>query len=152
MRVVLGVLVGYLLTGLLVSGMLVGMFLFFGTRNAFVPDSWEASPLWCAMSLFVGLIAAVIGGWTCRTIGGSKLSTQAMCALILVFGIFALIATLGTTKSTEIRPENVDMQAAMSKAITPLWAALSNIVIGVAGTLYGGRIVEKHQKRKETLA
>ncbi len=134
MRVVGGVIVGYFVMAILVVFMLFGMYAAMGSERAFQAGRYESSMLWNVLSLALGLVAATVGGWVCRRIGGDKAATW-LAGLILVLGLLLSLSAFGPHPN-DVRPEGLTGSAAMQKAYTPVWVALLNPILGAFGVLW----------------
>ena len=61
-----------------------------------------------------------------------------LAGIVLVLGIVSAVAVSMSPKPEGTRTADVPNLEAMSKAQTPLWVALINPLIGIAGVLVGG--------------
>lgn len=141
-RVISSVITGYVI-------MVVGVFALFslawillGAESSFVPASWDVSGAWLAMSVAVGYLAAVAGGYVCAAIARDSRGPKALIVVVLVLGIlFALPVLVGVgPEATEERPPTVTMFEAMSNARQPVWIALLNPALGMLGVHVGARL------------
>jgi hypothetical protein len=86
------------------------------------------------------VVAALAGGYVCALIARGGRAPLALACLVLVLGLVTAAMVLNAPPLTEPRTGDVPNLEAMTKARTPLWVALLNPVIGVAGTLAGARL------------
>ncbi len=103
-----------------------------------------ASGTWIAVTFVLGLIAAVLGGFVCARIAPRPRPLYALIGLVVVLG---LIGAVGTMFAEDPGPRSGDLDnlEAMMSAVTPLWVAFVNPVIGVIGVLLGGRRATRGQ-------
>jgi len=132
---------GYVATFLVVFASLTAAYLVVGVERAFRPGVYEVSTLWVAISLVVGIGAALMGGWVARRIAGRVLGPQLLAGLVLVLGIAmalpAITAEAGEEPVPE-RPSDLGPMEAMQKAKMPLISLILNPLVGVVGVLVGG--------------
>lgn len=134
----LGVVVGYGAMVVLIFGIFMGVYLALGTDGAFKEGSFEPSMVWTVMSLVVGLVVALVGGWLCTKIAPSQGALTALIILIVVFGGVQVVVT-AMAPDPGPRGADLDGMEAMMQAVTPLWSAVANVVVGVVGAWLGGR-------------
>jgi hypothetical protein len=142
MRTVAAVIVGYMVMFVLVMATFTGAYLAMGTDRAFCPGTYDASRLWIAVSLVLGAVAAVGGGMACAAIATNPKAAPALAGLVAVMGLLVLVgeATQERPTSLPARTGDVGNMEAMQKAVTPMWTAVVNPLVGVAGVLIGGRL------------
>jgi hypothetical protein len=143
-RTILGVIVGYVVMALLVFLTFSVAYLAIGADVAFKSGSFEPSLFWIVTSFVLGLIAAVVGGYTCAVIAKGRRAPQILAGIVLLLGILVAIPALRAddTRATT-RSGNVSNMEAMQKARTPGWVALINPFIGAVGVLIGARLTRK---------
>lgn len=141
-RTIAAVVVGYLaMFAIVFVGLSVG-YVIMGTDGAFKPNSYEISAGWAVLMLVVGVIAALVGGLVAAAIGRTSASVIALAAVVLVLGLLSAIPTF-TAKPPGERTADVSSMDAMMTAVTPVWAVIVNIIIGVVGVLIGGSSIKK---------
>lgn len=138
-RNILAVVAGYFSMFLVVFVLLTSAYFAFGTERAFEPGSYKTSLAWCLTSLVLGIPAALLGGWVCARVARSPKAVTALVVLVAILGLLSVIPTLSPPPVGETRAANVPNLEAMTKARTPPWVAMLNIVVGVGGVLIGGR-------------
>ncbi len=139
LRAVGGVVLGYLVMAVLVFCGLSAAWALMGAERAFLPGVYDVSPLWIAISMVVGLAAALIGGVVVRRVAGSTNATRALALLVVVLGVVMVLPALtAEVASATIRTGAPSMFDAMALAKTPTWVMLLNPVIGAIGVLVGG--------------
>lgn len=139
LRVIGGVVLGYLVMAVGVFALFSGLYAVLGADGAFEPNRYHTSATWIALSIPLGLAAAVAGGWVSRRVAGTPTGPRALAGLVLVLGLGLAAATaLAPAPPDEPRPAGVGNLDAMQRARTPVWVAVLNPLIGVAGVLTGG--------------
>ena len=141
LRIIGGVIVGYLSMFVVVFISLTAAYLGMGADRAFKPGLYEVTGLWLAVMFVVSIVAALVGGKVCAVIAKSSKAVFALAGLVLVLGLLSAIPTL-TAPTGEPKPRTADVPnaEAMMSAKQPVWVALLMPVIGVVGTLAGGRV------------
>jgi len=131
-RIVGGVIAGYLT-------MFLGVFVLFslawmalGAEGAFQTGSWDVSAAWIGLSIVIGFLAAVAGGYVCGVIAKNPRGAQALVVLPVLFG--------GGIEVPGARPDSVSMFEAMQQAQQPGWIALLNPLLGALGVVIGARV------------
>jgi hypothetical protein len=132
MRNVVAVVVGYL-------GYMAAMFVLFTAAwfilhpsGAFEPGSWDISSGWAMATVAIALISGGVAGRVSAFIGHNQNAVLWVCGLILILGLLAGSGAM-TQAPTEVRPENIDMIAAMQKARNPVWVAIISPIAGAIG-------------------
>lgn len=115
-----------------------------GVDLSFQPDSWSPSALWLAVSVAIGLGAAVLGGVVCAKTAPDRRTVWALAGLVFVLGVLAALVPEASVVEGP-RPAAVSMMEAMNNAQSPRWYVWLNPLIGAAGALVGGGLV--HGKR-----
>ncbi len=146
LRSILGVVLGYLVIGVLVFGTLTGLYLAIGADKAFEPGTYDVSMLWIVASTALGLLAAVVGGFVCAKISRSQRAAFALVAVVIVLGVLGA-ASQGMVAKPDpgLRTGDVPNMDAMMKSETPAWVAWSNPVIGTLGVLIGARLGKRRR-------
>lgn len=139
LRQILGAIVGYIATFIVIFVTFSGAYLAMGTNTAFVPGKYDVSVTWIAISIVLGFIAAVVGGYVASLIGGSG-AVKIMAGIVIVLGIVTVIMVWMSPIPPDTRPADVSNLEAMSKARTPIWLAILNPIIGIIGVMVGGRL------------
>lgn len=148
-RAILGVIVGYVVMALLVFLTFSVAYLAMGADAAFKPASYEASLFWIIVSFVLGLVAALVGGYTCAVIARGRRAPQVLAGLVLVLGILVAIPALRANDTRSVaRSGNVSNMEAMQKARTPGWVALINPLIGAVGVLVGAGLKQRSSARQ----
>ena len=141
-RVVLGVIVGYLVAAIVSMIGIVVVWSILGASGAFKTGTVEASTPWSIGVLAGGFVAAIVGGLVAAVVGGARAGTavKALAGLILILGFAMAALQLAAPK-----PEPPDKDSATftfmeagQYARSPNWYNFSLPVIGAIGVLIGG--------------
>ena len=147
LRKVAGVIVGYIVMALLVFLTFSGAYLAMGAGQAFKPGSFNVSLRWIAVSLVLGLIAAIVGGFICALIAKSTRAAQVLAGIVLLLGIIVAIPALTRVDTRPIvRPREVSNIQAMQNARTPKWFAILNPIVSTIGVLVGAGLRQRTSK------
>jgi len=136
-RAIASVVVGYIVMAAIVMISLTGLYLTLGTDRSFEPGAWTPSKLWIAIMIVVGIVAALVGGLTCKAIAKSSKPPRVLAGIVLALGILMAVLAMGKSAPAEARGPNVSNMEAMSKAVTPTWVNVANALIGFAGVMVG---------------
>jgi hypothetical protein len=143
-RKILGVIVGFVVMQVLLFLTFSVAYLALGANHAFKPGTYNVSLRWAALSFVLGLIAAIVGGYTCALIARSTRAAQVLAGLVLVWGVvLAIPAITGSDTRPNTRPADVPNMQAMMNVRTPVWVAILNPIVGVVGVLVGASIRQK---------
>lgn len=138
-RAIGAVVLGYVVMAVVVFIFFTLAWLVLGADGAFAPGTYEVSGVWIAMSIVVGLVAAILGGFVCAVIAKSATPPKVLAAIVLVLGLAMAIPELGGEAPAE-RPAEVSMSEATQNAGQPGWILLLNPLIGAVGVLVGSRL------------
>ena len=138
LRSILGAIAGYVILVLVIFLLFTVAYLALGADGAFNPGGYDVSMTWIVVSFVLGFIAAVIAGYLAAIIGSGSTAVKILAGIILVLGIVSAVSVSMTPASADPRTAETPNLEAMTKAQTPLWVALLNPVIGIAGVLVGG--------------
>jgi hypothetical protein len=140
-RTIVAVIVSYLLMFVLVSLGFFGMYGMLGAEYAFKPGTWEASNLWIALALVMGLVVAVIAGIVCALIAKGGKAPLALAIVVFTLGlVFAIPQFVANQVDQGPRTGAPPLFEAMQKAKQPAWVSLALPLIGVVGVLSGARL------------
>lgn len=138
-RSILGAIIGYVATFIFMFAACTAAYLAMGADNAFLPGTYKVSMLWIAVSLVLGFIAAVFGGYVAELIGKGPKAVTILVIIVLVMSILMLGAMFGTTE-VDLRTADVPNMEAFAKAQTPLWAIIVSVLLSLAGVVTGGKL------------
>ncbi len=140
LRNILAAIAGYIVMALVLFAAMTVSWMGFGVDGAFQPGSWEVTGGWIAVSIVVGLVAAVVGGYTCKWIGRTERAVQILLGIVVVLGLLTIVSEMAIEKVASGRPDEVPMFEAMANGIQPGWLTWLNPILGVVGVLYGARL------------
>jgi hypothetical protein len=142
-RIIGSVVAGYVVMFVTVFLLMTAAWLVMGAKGAFEPGSWQITFAWIGVSVVVSLAAAFAGGRTCAAIAKDPRGPTYLMGLVFVLGVVFAIPVLTAAPDAMSalgpRPEELPMMDAMSRAQQPVWIALLNPVLGVAGVWLGAR-------------
>ncbi len=141
-RIIGSVVVGYLIMFVAIFVLFGGAYLLLGANGSFQPGSWDASGLWLALSVVLGIVAATVGGYVCAAMAKNIRGPQVLVAVVVILGLlFAIPALTGAGGAAAgVRPDTVGLFDAMQNARQPMWLVLLNPVLGAVGVLIGARL------------
>ena len=141
LKIIGGVIIGYLSMFVVVFISLTAAYLTMGADRAFKPGLYEVTGPWLAVMFIISIVAAVLGGKVCALIAKNSKAVFALAGVVLVLGLLSAIPTL-TAPAGDPKPRTRDVPnaEAMMNAKQPVWVCLLMPVIGVVGTLAGGRV------------
>ena len=142
-RIIGSVVVGYIVMFVTVFLLMTAAWLVMGAEGAFEPGSWQITLAWIGVSILVSLAAAFAGGRACAAIAKDPRGPTYLMGLVFVLGVVFAIPVLTAAPDAMSalgpRPDEIPMMDAMSRAQQPVWIALLNPVLGVAGVWLGAR-------------
>ena len=138
LRSILGAIAGYVIMFFCIFLLFTAAYLAMGADGAFAPGGYDVSTTWIVVSFVLGFLAAVTAGYLAAVIGRGMTAVKILAGIVLVLGIVSAVAVSVSPRPEGARTADVPNLEAMSKAQTPLWVALINPLIGIAGVLVGG--------------
>jgi hypothetical protein len=148
-RKIIGVIVGYITMFVFVFLSFTILFLILGPEGTFQNKSYHVSTAWIILSLVLGLIAAILGGFVCVRIAKDRKIAFWLAGIVLVLGFVLAIPALGEVELKTVREGNVDNMEAMQNAKQPPITLIINPIIGAIGVLAGSRLKKTGQKSKQ---
>lgn len=149
-RKVMGVIVGYveMIAFVLISFFV--LYLILGAEGSFEAGTYEVSPVWIVMSIIIGLIAAVLGGYVCTLIARSKRPAIVLAGIVWILSFIMAIPSLGASEEEIMKKRSTDVSngEAIQNAKQPVALLLLNPFIGALGVLAGSKLYKF--KREET--
>ena len=145
LRIVLGVIVGYVVTVVVVAVGLMGMWAVLGGDRAFQPDSNVASMSWSLGAIVGGFIAAIVGGLVAAVVGGGRgmAAAKALAVIMLAVGWLGAVANLVVEREAVEMPEDrasMTFFEAGQLAQSPAWYNFVIPVVGAVGVMIGARL------------
>jgi magnesium-transporting ATPase (P-type) len=140
LRSILGIILGYAVIFVFVFVTFTVAYLVMGADRAFKPGSYDVSTMWIVTSLVLGLVAAILGGWTCAAIARSGKAPKVLAGIVLVLSVLVAIPELSASKEDPppVRTGDVSNMEAMMMVKQPPVVLLANPLVGMVGVLIGG--------------
>ncbi len=138
LRSILAAGAGYLLLAAALMILMAGAWSALGADGAFQPASYEVTGTWIIATIVLGLVAAVAGGFVCKSIGRTDLSVQILIGIVLVLGVVSALYQIGMEPVAGVRPDDISIFEAMNNGIQPAWLSWLNPILGAIGVFYGG--------------
>ena len=156
-RSVGAVIIGYLAMAAFVMITMTLAWKLTGPAFAFQEGSTHVTGGWVALSLALGIPAAVFGGWVCRAIALRSRPVLVLAWLVLVLGVGMAVAHISMdTSLDEQRAAGAQISAtdtrttaelssfeASSEAVQPTWYNFTIALVGFVGVLFGGHLRER---------
>ncbi len=139
-RAIGSVILGYVVMAVAIMIAFTLAWVALGADGSFAPGTYEVSVVWIVMSIVVGLLAAILGGFVCAAIARSATPPKVLAAIVLVLGLALAIPELGGDRTPAARPAEVSMSEANRNAEQPVWVLLLNPLIGAVGVVVGARL------------
>jgi membrane associated rhomboid family serine protease len=119
-----------------------------GPDRVYHPGVWDITLLWGATMLVIGLVAALVAGFSCAKIARNrKGAVLTLAAVIAVLGLAQLGLVLAAPEPEDpVRPDDFTMEQAMTNARQPVWFALVNPIVAVSGILIGANVAARGHK------
>lgn len=148
-RTIGSVILGYLVMVIVVFATFSLAYQAMGVDRAYQPGTYDVSGLWIAVSIVLGILAAILGGFACQRVAHSPVAPKALAAFVLILGLglaIAAAAGMGADDRETVRPAEVTNMEAMQNSQTPIWIQFLNPLIGAAGVLYGAGLARKSKQ------
>ena len=145
LRVIGGVVAGYLATALLVLVTFTVLYRVLGADGVFQPGTYEVKGIWIAAALGTNVAAALLGGFVCIAVGKSFKAATILSSAVLALGLSTALMTMSRREPAKptSRGATVSNREAAENAREPDWVSLSNPIVGAAGILMGARLKRK---------
>src|SRR5437868_2277777 len=139
LKSILAIIVSYVVGNLVFFGIVTGCFFLFGVERVFLPDSYEVSSAWLAVTLIVSLLGAMVAGYVCHSISHSWRTCQVLALIVLMFTSISCIVQLRhiNPDAPNIRAGDVGYFDAMKLGVPPRWLPFVNPIVGCMGVLIG---------------
>lgn len=134
------VVLGYIVIAALVFLSFTVAYLLIGADGAFRQGSYELSYGWIFVTIVLGFVAAVVGGYMIAAMARTGNEPKALAGLVFGLGVIFGIQMLFSNEAPPgVREATVSMTEAMTNAQQPIWVAFLNPIIGALGVLTGAR-------------
>lgn len=138
LRIVIGVIGGYLIMVILVMILYSLLYLLLGPARAFHPGGTEVTPLWLGLSLAASALAAGVGGRVAALIGQRNEAVIALAGAVLVLGLYAAWSATTAAAPGNLNPEEMGIMEIARHARQPAWYAWSLPFISAACVWFAG--------------
>ncbi len=146
------VILGYLVMIIVVFATFSLAYKVIGVEGSYQPGTYDVSMLWIVVSIVLGIVAAILGGFACARVAHSPVAPKALAAVVLILGLgMAIAAATGAEDRVEVRPAEVSGLEAMQNSQTPIWVQFLNPLIGAVGVLYGAGLARKSKGVSEVV-
>ncbi|MCH7878474.1 MAG: hypothetical protein IH914_04055 [candidate division Zixibacteria bacterium] len=139
---ILAVIIGYVVMVAFIFITFTVAYLAMGADGAFNPGVYDVSTLWIAITIVLGIVAAILGGLVCVMIAKTQQAAKILAGLVLALGLaVAIPVAMGPDEDTpDVRSGDVAVMESMKVARQPIWVAFLNPFIGVMGVMIGARL------------
>ena len=162
-RGILAVIVGFIVMVVWVLVTFTVAFMTIGESYAFDESTGEVTLVWCLLDLGLGLIGAILGGFTAAAIGAgpTKTPVKVLAGLVLLLG-FGQVAWMKYGPQPQPKPSTAvlfdeprhehaegllaEVRAKVEAAMEyeqPTWYPFTLPVVGLVGVLLGGKLKRK---------
>jgi hypothetical protein len=138
-KLVGGVILGLIAILVVEFFVLTGLYLVLGADRAFQAGTFDVTSIWMIGQILVVFIAAMVGGKVCAIVSARSSGVKTLAALLLILGIIGSLPML-RVDLPNIRTGDVSSMQAMGFVREPTWFLLLVPVVGIAGSLIGGRV------------
>lgn len=139
LRLVAAVVAGYLAMALLMFALFSLLYVGLGTEGAFQAGSYDVTVAWNMLSMVLGFVAAVAGGFVAAKIAPGTKAPLALAVVVLVLSFVNVFASLSRPDSG-VRSVSVPTMEAMQNARQPMWLLVLTPLLGAAGIVLGSRL------------
>lgn len=143
------VIISYLAIVALVFTSFSAAFLIMGADATFEPSSYDVTTAWIVVSIVLGLVAAILGGYLCAVISKTATGPKALAGVMFVLGLlFALPALVQSDETIPaMRSAAVGNFEAMQSGVQPIWIMFLNPLVGAVGVILGARFRTQRSSR-----
>ena len=144
LRSILGAIVGYVATVIVVIASLAVTWAVLGASGSFTGEGPYPSPAWNASALVAGFIAALLGGWVALKVGRAALAVKILVGMMLVLGLYGALTAENsyqkrTAQAVDKQVADLSFMEAGAVAKNPAWYNWVIPFVGATGALLGGR-------------
>jgi hypothetical protein len=135
LRLILGVIAGYVGMSLFFFAVLTGAYIGLGPERVFQPDSYEVSTLWLVIYGVVYFCGGILACVVTAAISRTRRTFQVLAFVVFVVGILLCIPAMRDGGGLNHRAGEVSTMEAMQLARLPDWMHTVGPAIGAAGVL-----------------
>ncbi len=141
LKSILAVIVSYVAMFVIFMAIFTGLYFAIGVERVFQPDSYEVSMLWIALTLVIGFVVSMFGGYLCAAISKSWRTCQVFALIVFLLALIQCFSALKRNPDApNVRAGEVGMFDAMKLAVSPLWLHFVNPILSGAAVLIGARM------------
>lgn len=142
LRIIAGVIVGWIVMAVLVMATFGVTMLALGLEDVLQPNSYWTTDTFNIIVLVGGFIAAIVGGVVCVAIARTAKATIALLAIVLIFGVGS--AAMNVSKpDPPARTGEAAFEDIATHGKEPVWFAFGKVVSAMAGVLIGSALVSR---------
>lgn len=138
LRIVFGVLGGYLIMAVLVMVLFSLLYLLLGPERTFHPGGTEVTALWLWLALGVSALAAGVGGRVAIAVAQRNEAVMALAVAVLVLGLYTAWSSAGAPPSETGTPAELGMFEIARYAHQQEWYAWILPFLSAACVWFGG--------------
>lgn len=139
LRLILGVIGGYIVMSLFFVATFTGAYYVLGIERVLQPDSYEVSTLWLVIYGVVFFCGGILACMISTAISRTQRTCQVLAFVIFVAGILLCIPAMRDSGGLNIRAGEVSTREAMKLAKLPNWMHMLAPALGAAGVLLYAR-------------
>lgn len=147
LRLITGIIVGFIVMAVIVMATFAITMGVLGMENILKPGTYWTTDTFNAIVLAGGLVAAIIGGMTCKLIARTSAATIVLVAIVLIMGTASAVANMNrpdpparTEPGTMELTKKLELMQQHGKE--PNWFAIMKTLLGAAGLLIGSSLVK----------
>jgi len=137
-RSILAVVLTYIAMSAFIIGVFMSLWLGLGPDRLLEPGSWKGNLFFSITAPTITVLAGLLGGWMCATIGRRRGPVLALAAVVLVVGMLLCYVTIQKPYPEDPREPGLTMPQIMEKGREPTWLAVLNPIIGAVALLLSG--------------
>lgn len=138
-KAIIGIVVGYIVFFCVMMGLMTALWFIVGIERVFQPGTFQITPPWIGLALFVDLIAGLAAGFVCSAISKSAGVVKVFAAIVFVLAIIMCIPVMMADQTPKPRSGDLKMMEAMQQGQAPIWMHLGTAVLAAAGVLLSRR-------------
>jgi peptidoglycan/LPS O-acetylase OafA/YrhL len=140
LRIIAGIIVGWIVMAILVMVVFLIAWLALGDEGTFQPDTYWTTNTFNIAVLGGGTVAAIVGGLVCALITRKAIAPFVLAAIVLALGL-ASAAMEMNKPDPPARTDDVTMQSIATHGKEPMWFAFTSPALAAVGIVIGSRLV-----------
>ncbi len=143
LRIILGVIVGYVAFSISLFLLFSGLYIALGTAGSFQEGSFDLSWAWIIGSFIIFFLGGIVAAAVCGLIAKHPKSAFYMGATLFVIGILMAFMQIAQDPGVTVRElADVPLMDAMNGARGPAWSYFISPITGFLGAMVGGTFVK----------